>query len=105
MVVGFGMVKNKSFTSLCSPNWNELMNVTSSHEMSHVDCLNVNVYIDAGRDPWRKDHNLLLNVRSLSKSPKFIVNFSRNVSNLFKSDDYCSNMVQVRLVQCLITEC
>jgi hypothetical protein len=55
--------------------------------MSHVNYLNINAYIDAGHDPWQKDHNLLVNVHSLFKSPKIIVNSLKNVSKLFKSDD------------------
>jgi hypothetical protein len=59
------------------------MSVTSSHEMSHVNFLNLNAYTYARREPWRKDRNLLVDVRSLSKSPKVIVNFLKNASKLF----------------------
>jgi hypothetical protein len=90
-VVGFGMVINKSFMLLSNPNWNRLMNVTLSHEMSHANYLNSNAYTYASRDPWQKDCNLLVYVRSLSKSPKVIVNFLKNASKLFQNDDYHSN--------------
>jgi hypothetical protein len=67
------------------------MNATSSHEMSHVNFLNSNAYTYASREPWQKDCNLLVDVRSLSKSPKIIVNFLKNASKLFKNDEYHSN--------------
>jgi hypothetical protein len=59
--------------------------------MSHANCLNSDAYTDASHDPWRKDHNLLVDVHFLSKSPKFAMNFLRNVSKLFTSDDCHSN--------------
>jgi len=86
-VVGSNMVKNKCFMSMYSLNWNWLVNATLSHEMSHVNCLNLKAYTNACRDPWWKDHNLLIDVHFLFEFPKVTMNFLRNASKLFKSDD------------------
>jgi hypothetical protein len=59
------------------------MSVASSHEISHANYLNSNAYIDVGHDPRQKDHNLLVNVRSLSESPKVVVNSLKNASKLW----------------------
>jgi hypothetical protein len=67
------------------------MNVASSHEISHANCLNLDAYKDGGHDPWQKDHNLLVDVCSLSEYPKVVGNFLKNASKLFKSDDYRSS--------------
>jgi hypothetical protein len=53
--------------------------MTSSHEMSHVSCLNSKAYTKVGHDPWQKVRNLLFDVYSLSKSPKMTPNSLRNV--------------------------
>jgi hypothetical protein len=63
------------------------MSVDSSHEMSHVNYLISYGYTNASCDPWWRDHNLLVDVPFISKSPKVVVSYSRNVSKLFKSDD------------------
>ncbi len=83
-VVGSNMVNRRSFTSPWSPNWNWLMNVASSHEISHASCINSKVYIETGRDPWQIVHNLLLVVCSLFESSKEAPNSSKNASKLFR---------------------
>jgi hypothetical protein len=57
--------------------------MTSSHEMSHVSCLNSKAYTKVGHDPWQKVRNLLFDVYSLSKSPKMTPNSLRNVLKSF----------------------
>ncbi len=41
------MVNSKSFALLHNSNWNWFINTTSSHEMSHTNCLNLDAYIMA----------------------------------------------------------
>jgi hypothetical protein len=80
-VEGFDMVNNKSFTLLRSPNWNWLMSVTSSHEMSQANYLKSDAYITTKHDPWQRDRNLVVDMCSLSKFPNMAQNSSKNVSN------------------------
>jgi len=56
-----------------------------------ISYLNSNGYTNASCDPRWKDHNLLVDMPSLSESPKVVVNSSKNASKLFKSDDYHSS--------------
>jgi hypothetical protein len=63
------------------------MSTTSSHEMSHANYLNLEMYTEAGCDPWRRGHNLLIGVHSLFESLKEGPNSSRNASKLFKGGD------------------
>jgi hypothetical protein len=59
------------------------MNATLLHEMSHANYLHLDAYIDVGCDPRRKYHNLLINMHSLSKYLKVIMNSLINESKLF----------------------
>jgi len=43
------------------------MNVVSSHEMSNVNYMNSEVYIEVGCDPWQRVCNLFVAIRSLSE--------------------------------------
>ncbi len=63
------------------------MSTTSSHEMSHANYLNSEVYTKNGCDPWQRGHNLLIVVRFLSESLKEAPNSSRNASKSFKKGD------------------
>ncbi len=67
------------------------MNVVSPHEISQVNCQNSNAYITIECDPWQKDHILMLNIRSLSKSSKVELNFSKYTSKSLNKCDWCSN--------------
>ncbi len=67
------------------------MNIASAHEISQVNCLNFNSYTIVECDPWQKDRIFMLDMRSLSKSPKVALNFSKNTSKLLNKDDWCSN--------------
>jgi hypothetical protein len=53
--------------------------------------LNSNAYIVTERDPWQKDYILMLNVHSLSKSPKVALNSLRNILQSLSKGDWCSN--------------
>jgi len=86
-VMGLSMVNKRSFTSPWSPNWNWLMSITSSHELSHASYLNSKVYTKVGCDPWWRACNLFIVVHSLSKLPKKTPKFSRNASKSFKRGD------------------
>jgi len=61
-VDGSSMVSNRSFTLLHSPYWNWFMNVASSHDMSQIYCLKLDVYTIAGHGPWWKACSLLIDV-------------------------------------------
>jgi hypothetical protein len=63
------------------------MNVASPHEISQTKCLNFNAYIVAKRDPWQRDFILMLNIYFLYKSPKMVLNFSRNTSKSLNKGD------------------
>jgi hypothetical protein len=67
-VEGSSKVNSKSFTSPHNPNWNWLMNASSPHEILQANCLNSDAYTTIEHDPWQRDHILMLNMRSLSKS-------------------------------------
>jgi len=56
------------------------MNVASSYEISQTNYLNSYAYTIIKRDLWKRGHTLMLDMRSLSKSPKVALNFSINVS-------------------------
>jgi hypothetical protein len=68
----FGTVNSKSFTLLHSPNWNLLVNATSSHEISQANYLKSNAYIVAKHDPWPKYHNLVVSRRQKTIRTKAI---------------------------------
>jgi hypothetical protein len=89
-VVGSCMVNGRSFTFPLNPNWNWFMSVALSHEISHVGCLNLETYVEVGHVPWWRVCNLFVDVRSLFESSKKALNFSRNVSKLFRRGDWHS---------------
>jgi hypothetical protein len=66
------------------------MSTASSHEMSSVSHLNLEMYAEVGHDLWWRAYNLFVNVRSLYESPKKTPNSSRNVSKSFKKGDWNS---------------
>jgi len=43
------------------------MNAASSHEMSHVNYMNSEVYIEVGCDPWQRVCNLFVAIHSSSE--------------------------------------
>jgi hypothetical protein len=55
--------------------------------MLHASCLNIEAYIKIGRDPLRRILNLLVAICSLFESPKKTLNFSRNASKWFRSEN------------------
>jgi hypothetical protein len=55
------------------------MSVASSNEMSQANHLKLDAYIITKHDPWQKDHSLVVDMCSLSKSPNVALNSSRNV--------------------------
>jgi hypothetical protein len=57
--------------------------------MLHASCLNIEAYINVGRDPWRRILNLLVAICSLFESPKTL-NSLRNVSKWFRNEDWHS---------------
>jgi hypothetical protein len=91
-VEGFDMVNsNNSFILLHSSNWNWFMNVASSHEMSQANCLKFDAYTITECDPRRKDHNLVVDMCSLSECPSLALNSSRNALKSLNKGDWCSN--------------
>ncbi len=66
------------------------MNVGSPHEISQAKYLNFNAYTATKRDPWQRNCIFMLNMCSLSKSPKVALNFSKNASKSFSKGDWCS---------------
>jgi len=89
-VVGSSMVNRRSFTSPRSLNENWLMNTALSHEMSHINCLNLEAYIEIGCDSWWKVRNLLVVVHSLFESLKEAPKSPINASKWFRRGDCCS---------------
>jgi hypothetical protein len=63
------------------------MNATLSHEMSQANYLKSNASIIAECDPWQKDHNLMVDMCSLSKFPNLTLKSSKNVSKSLNRDD------------------
>jgi hypothetical protein len=63
------------------------MNVAPSHEMSHVNCLYSEAYIEVGRDPWQRARNLFFVIFSLFESPKEALIFSKITSKLSRRGD------------------
>jgi hypothetical protein len=64
------MVNIRFFTSSRNVNGNWFMNVPLSHEISHVSYLNLEAYIEATCNPWRRIRNLLVVICFLSELKK-----------------------------------
>jgi hypothetical protein len=54
------------------------MSAVSSHEMSQTNYLKPDAHITTKRDPWQRDHSLVVDMCSLSKSPNVALNSSKN---------------------------
>jgi hypothetical protein len=67
------------------------MNVTSPHEISQVDYLNFDAYTVVERNLWQRDRILVLDMHSLSESPKVALNLSKNTSKFLNKGDWCCN--------------
>jgi hypothetical protein len=81
------MVNKRFFTSLQKPNQNWLISVALSHEMSHASCLNIKTYTKVGCDPWRRILDLLVAICSLIELPRKTLNYLRNASKWFRSEN------------------
>jgi len=58
------------------------MNIISPHEISQANYLTFDAYIEIECDMWQIDRILMLDVRSLSESPKVALNSLKNTSKL-----------------------
>jgi hypothetical protein len=63
------------------------MSVASPHEISQVNCFNFDAYTTIEHDPWKKNHNLMLDMHSFLESLKVALNYSRNVSKSLSKGD------------------
>lgn len=67
------------------------MSVTLSHEISHVNCMNLNAYTIVQWSLWWNVHNFFVDVHSLFESPKVALVFLINVSKSFNNGNWCFN--------------
>jgi hypothetical protein len=63
------------------------MNIVSPHEILQANCLKFDAYIVTEHDHLQKDCILMLDVCSLSESPKVTLNFSINASKRSSKGD------------------
>jgi hypothetical protein len=63
------------------------MNIASPYEILQANCLNFDAYIVTEHDYLQKNCILMLDVCSLSESPKVTLNFSINASKMLSKGD------------------